>query len=82
SVKEMCTKNTEKQMTLHYPVEMGNGTPCSFSQNLPQSSTVMYICHPQAKHKILSIAEITTCEYEGVILTRLLCSRPKYRFRA
>uniref|UniRef100_A0A8C5L1B6 Endoplasmic reticulum lectin n=1 Tax=Jaculus jaculus TaxID=51337 RepID=A0A8C5L1B6_JACJA len=76
------TKNIEGQMTPYYPVGMGNGTPCSLKQNRPRSSTVMYICHPESKHEILSVAEVTTCEYEVVILTPLLCSHPKYRFRA
>uniref|UniRef100_A0A7M4G0I4 Endoplasmic reticulum lectin n=1 Tax=Crocodylus porosus TaxID=8502 RepID=A0A7M4G0I4_CROPO len=82
STKEIPSKNIEGQMTPYYPVEMGNGTPCSLRQNLPRSSTVMYVCHPEAKHEILSVAEVTTCEYEVVILTPLLCSHPKYRFRA
>ncbi|XP_068864907.1 endoplasmic reticulum lectin 1 isoform X2 [Aphelocoma coerulescens] len=82
SAKEIPTKNIEGQMTPYYPVELGNGTPCSLRQNLPRSSTVMYICHPEAKHEILSVAEVTTCEYEVVILTPLLCNHPKYRFRA
>lgn len=69
-------------MTPYYPVELGNGTPCSLRQNLPRSSTVMYICHPEAKHEILSVAEVTTCEYEVVILTPLLCNHPKYRYSA
>ncbi|KAM6367187.1 endoplasmic reticulum lectin 1 isoform 2-T3 [Alca torda] len=79
---QIPTKNIEGQMTPYYPVEMGNGTPCSLRQNLPRSSTMMYICHPEAKHEILSVAEVTTCEYEVVILTPLLCNHPKYRFRA
>ncbi|KAM4692884.1 LOW QUALITY PROTEIN: endoplasmic reticulum lectin 1 [Discoglossus pictus] len=79
--KNIPTKNIEGQMTPYYPIEMGNGTPCSLKQNEPRSSTVMYVCHPEAKHEILSVAEITTCEYEVVILTPLLCSHPKYRFR-
>ncbi|NWJ10711.1 ERLEC protein, partial [Crypturellus undulatus] len=74
-------KNIEEQMNLNYPVEMGNGTPCSLRQKLPRSSTVMYICPAEAKHKILSVAEIATCEYQVVILTPLLCSHPKCRFR-
>ncbi|XP_058134546.1 endoplasmic reticulum lectin 1 isoform X2 [Dasypus novemcinctus] len=80
--KEIPTKNIEGQMTPYYPVGMGNGTPCSLKQNRPRSSTLMYICHPESKHEILSVAEVTTCEYEVVILTPLLCSHPKYRFRA
>ncbi|KAE8600762.1 hypothetical protein XENTR_v10013401 [Xenopus tropicalis] len=81
SPKEIYTKNIEGQMTPYYPVEMINGTPCSLKQNQPRSSTVMYICHPESKHEILSVAEVTTCEYEVVILTPLLCNHPKYRFR-
>lgn len=82
SLTQIPTKNIEGQMTPYYPVELGNGTPCSLRQNLPRSSTVMYICHPEAKHEILSVAEVTTCEYEVVILTPLLCNHPKYRYSA
>uniref|UniRef100_A0A8D0L4X1 Endoplasmic reticulum lectin n=1 Tax=Sphenodon punctatus TaxID=8508 RepID=A0A8D0L4X1_SPHPU len=82
STKEIPSKNIEGQMTPYYPIGMGNGTPCSLRQNLPRSSTVMYICHPEAKHEILSVAEVTTCEYEVIILTPLLCNHPKYRYRS
>ncbi|RXM34410.1 Endoplasmic reticulum lectin 1 [Acipenser ruthenus] len=82
SKTEIPTKNVEGQMTPYYPLEMGNGTPCTLKQHHPRSSTVMYVCHPDAKHEILSIAEITTCEYEVVVLTPLLCSHPKYRFKS
>uniref|UniRef100_A0A4W3GXU4 Endoplasmic reticulum lectin n=1 Tax=Callorhinchus milii TaxID=7868 RepID=A0A4W3GXU4_CALMI len=34
------------------------------------------------RKNILSVAEVTTCEYELVILTPLLCNHPKYRFRS
>ncbi|XP_066552905.1 endoplasmic reticulum lectin 1 isoform X2 [Amia ocellicauda] len=80
--KEVPTKNVEGQLTPYYPVEMGNGTPCVLKQSQPRSSRVLYVCHPEAKHEILSIAEVTTCEYEVVVLTPLLCSHPKYRFKS
>ncbi|KAL6466810.1 hypothetical protein MHYP_G00246140 [Metynnis hypsauchen] len=79
---EVPTKNVEGQLTPYYPVEMGNGTPCLLKQNKPRSSSVLYVCHPEAKHEILSIAEVTTCEYEVVVLTPLLCAHPKYRFKS
>ncbi|OCT79290.1 endoplasmic reticulum lectin 1-like isoform X2 [Xenopus laevis] len=79
--KDINRKNIEGQMTPYFPVEMIEGTRCSLKQNQARSSTVLYICHPEAKHEILSVAEITTCEYEVVILTPLLCNHPKYRFR-
>ena len=58
---------------------MGNGTPCVLKHNQPRMTSVLYVCHPEAKHEILSVAEVTTCEYEVVVLTPLLCSHPKFR---
>lgn len=78
---EVPTKNIEGQLTPYYSVEMGNGTPCTLKQNQPRSTSVLYVCHPEAKHEILSVAEVTTCEYEVVVLTPLLCDHPKYRFK-
>lgn len=76
----MPTKNIEGQLTAYFPMEMGNGTPCTLRQNQARATTVLYVCHPEAKHEILSVAEVTTCEYEVVVLTPLLCSHPKYRW--
>lgn len=76
----MPTKNIEGQLTAYFPVAMGNGTPCTLRQNEARATTVLYVCHPEAKHEILSVAEVTTCEYEVVVLTPLLCSHPKYRW--
>lgn len=78
---EVPTKNIEGQLTPYYSVEMGNGTPCTLKHNQPRSTAVLYVCHPEAKHEILSVAEVTTCEYEVVVLTPLLCDHPKYRFK-
>ncbi|KAK2865660.1 hypothetical protein Q7C36_001716 [Tachysurus vachellii] len=79
---EVPTKNIEGQLTPYFRVEMGNGTPCVLKQDKPRSTSVLYVCHPEAKHEILSIAEVTTCEYEVVVLTPLLCAHPKYRFKS
>lgn len=77
---QVPTKNIEGQLTPYFSVEMGNGTPCVLKQNQARSTSVLYVCHPEAKHEILSVAEVTTCEYEVVVLTPLLCSHPKYRW--
>uniref|UniRef100_A0A8C5EC47 Endoplasmic reticulum lectin n=1 Tax=Gouania willdenowi TaxID=441366 RepID=A0A8C5EC47_GOUWI len=79
---DIPTKNIEGQLTPYYSLEMGNGTPCVLKQNEPRSTSVLYVCHPEAKHEILSVAEVTTCEYEVVVLTPLLCAHPKYRFKS
>uniref|UniRef100_A0A8D3CDF1 Endoplasmic reticulum lectin n=1 Tax=Scophthalmus maximus TaxID=52904 RepID=A0A8D3CDF1_SCOMX len=79
---QVPTKNIEGQLTPYFSFEMGNGTPCVLKQNEPRSTSVLYVCHPEAKHEILSVAEVTTCEYEVVVLTPLLCAHPKYRFKS
>uniref|UniRef100_A0A674B7A7 Endoplasmic reticulum lectin n=1 Tax=Salmo trutta TaxID=8032 RepID=A0A674B7A7_SALTR len=83
------TKSTESsrqkykcQLTPYYPVLMAHGTACVLKQNTPRSTNVLYVCHPEAKNEILSIAEVTTCEYEVVVLTPLICAHPKYRFKS
>uniref|UniRef100_A0A8C2WRK3 Endoplasmic reticulum lectin n=1 Tax=Cyclopterus lumpus TaxID=8103 RepID=A0A8C2WRK3_CYCLU len=81
-VKSVPSKNIEGQLTPFFSLEMGNGTPCVLKQNEARSTSVLYVCHPEAKHEILSIAEVTTCEYEVVVLTPLLCAHPKYRFKS
>lgn len=77
---QVPSKNIEGQLTPYYPVEMGHGTECSLRENNPRSTTVLYVCHPEAKHEILTIAEVLTCQYEVVVLTPLLCPHPKYRY--
>ncbi|XP_028280119.1 endoplasmic reticulum lectin 1 isoform X2 [Parambassis ranga] len=79
---EVQTKNIEGQLTPYYSLDMGNGTPCELKRNQPRATSVLYICHPEAKNEILSVAEVTTCEYEVVVLTPLLCEHPKYRFKS
>ncbi|KAM9804175.1 endoplasmic reticulum lectin 1 [Neosynchiropus ocellatus] len=78
SEAEVQSKNIEGQLTPYFSMEMGNGTPCLLEKNKPRSTAVLYVCHPEAKHEILSVAEVQTCRYEVVVLTPLLCSHPKY----
>ncbi|XDV50583.1 hypothetical protein PO909_019620 [Leuciscus waleckii] len=79
---QVPTKNIEGQLTPYFPVEMGHGTECSVRQNEPRTTTVLYVCHPEAKHEILTIAEVVSCQYEVVVLTPLLCPHPNYRFKS
>ncbi|XP_053731111.1 endoplasmic reticulum lectin 1 isoform X1 [Synchiropus splendidus] len=81
SEAEVQSKNIEGQLTPYFSMEMGNGTPCLLEKNKPRSTSVLYVCHPEAKHEILSVAEVQTCRYEVVVLTPLLCSHPKYTFK-
>ena len=37
------------------------------------------VCYPTGKNEIYSLKESSTCEYEVVVLTSVLCNHPDYR---
>ncbi|XP_044258642.1 endoplasmic reticulum lectin 1 [Tribolium madens] len=58
---------------------MGNGTQCDLNQNKPRETRVLYVCYIHGKHEVYSLKETSTCQYEIIILSPLLCSHPKYK---
>lgn len=65
----------------YYELLMDNGTLCELNQNKPRQTRVLYVCYVHGKHEILSLKETSTCQYEIVILSPLLCKHPKYKPR-
>ena len=39
----------------------------------------MYVCYDLSRHLIHSITEVSTCNYELILLTNLLCSHPAFQ---
>lgn len=72
------TKRLEQMNMPYYEVAMEDGTPCDLNGQ-PRRSRVLYVCYPQGKNEIYSLKEVSTCEYEIVVLTSMLCSHPSYR---
>ena len=44
---------------------------------LPRRTSVKYTCYPSGRNEIYSFKEVSTCEYEVVILTSSLCQHPR-----
>ncbi|KAF5306742.1 hypothetical protein FQA39_LY01500 [Lamprigera yunnana] len=63
----------------YFEILMGNGTQCELNQNKPRQTKVIYVCYIHGKHEIFSLKEISTCMYEVIILSPLLCSHPRYK---
>ncbi|XP_043462535.1 endoplasmic reticulum lectin 1 isoform X1 [Leptopilina heterotoma] len=59
-------------------IDMSDGTMCDLN-NKPRSTKVLYVCYQHGKHEIFSLKEISSCEYEAVVLSPLLCSHPDYK---
>ncbi|KAE9552247.1 hypothetical protein FO519_004556 [Halicephalobus sp. NKZ332] len=62
----------------YYPVHYRHGTACDLT-NRPRETTVMYVCYEFTKHMIHAITEVSTCNYELIVLTNLLCTHPAFQ---
>ncbi|XP_022904444.1 endoplasmic reticulum lectin 1 [Onthophagus taurus] len=73
------TKKVDGINLPYYAVNMENGTLCELNNNKPRETKVMYVCYVHGKHEIYSLKETSTCQYEIVVLSPLLCLHPKYK---
>lgn len=62
----------------YFEVAMGNGSICDLNQK-PRETRVLYFCYAHGKHEIFSLKETSTCQYEIIVLSPLLCAHPNYR---
>ena len=61
----------------YFEVEMSGGTMCDII-NAPRTTIVRYVCYPQSKNEIYSFKETSSCTYEAIILTSVLCMIPTF----
>lgn len=67
-------------LTLPYvELEMGDGTACGLIDNKPRQARVLYVCYAHGKNEVYSLKEVSTCQYEIIILTQALCEHPSYK---
>lgn len=60
-----------------YQVNLTDGTICDLTGG-PRQAAVLYVCLPDGRGEIFSMKEISTCEYEIIVLTSLLCGHPDF----
>lgn len=63
----------------YFEISMDNGTFCDLNQNKPRETKVLYVCYVHGKHEVYSLKETSTCQYEIIVLSPLLCAHPKYK---
>ncbi|XP_076239624.1 endoplasmic reticulum lectin 1 isoform X2 [Calliopsis andreniformis] len=59
-------------------IEMGDGTVCAVT-NKRRKIKVLYVCYQHGKHELFSLREPSSCEYEVIVLSPLLCNHPDYK---
>ena len=62
----------------YYSVNMSDGTVCDLTGK-PRKSHVMYICQPDGRGEIYLLKETSSCEYDIIVLTSVLCSNPSFK---
>lgn len=72
------TKKIEGMNMPYYEVVMTDGDICDLNKQ-PRKVRVLYVCYPAGKNEVYSLKEVSTCEYEVVVLTSSLCSHPSYK---
>lgn len=75
------TRKVEGVNLPFFQINMTDGTVCDLSGR-PRHTNVLYVCYPQSKHNLFSVKETSTCQYEVIVLTSLLCSHPWYKLVA
>ena len=65
----------------YYPVVYRGGTECDLKSGYKRKTTVFYMCMPDFQTSVVSVKETTTCEYEIIIYTSLLCKSSAYRIK-
>jgi len=71
------TKRIEGMSMPYHEVAMEGGDLCDLS-GAPRRTRVLYVCYPAGRNEVYSLKEVSTCEYELVVLTAGLCSHPDY----
>lgn len=59
-------------------IEMTDGTLCDLNSK-PRMIRVLYVCYHHGKHEVFSLKETSSCEYEAIVLSPLLCNHPDYK---
>uniref|UniRef100_A0A1I7UT17 Endoplasmic reticulum lectin 1 n=1 Tax=Caenorhabditis tropicalis TaxID=1561998 RepID=A0A1I7UT17_9PELO len=72
------TRRIENEDYPYYSVTYNHGTTCDVTGK-PRVTDVVYICVEKVQHKILSVTEVSSCHYEIIIMTDLLCRHPEYQ---
>lgn len=81
TAEEISFKKIDGVETPYYAVEMTNGTPCDLMGGVKRKTRVLYVCDPNSRNGMASVAETSSCEYEVVVSTPLLCDNPFYKVK-
>lgn len=75
------TLNHAGALRPYYAVVYKGGTECDLIPGFKRETTVYYLCMPDFQTSVVSVKEVSTCKYDIVIYTSLLCKNKLYRIK-
>lgn len=75
---EMLLQKVDGVEIPYHEVLYTDGTPCDLTGQ-PRSAKVRYVCQQDGRGEMYSLKEVSTCHYEVVVLTAVLCDHPRYQ---
>nr|CAD7399726.1 unnamed protein product [Timema cristinae] len=78
AAEDMPVKKIDGLNMPYLQLNMSDGTECDLNGK-KRMTKALYVCYLHGKHEVYSIKETSTCEYEVVVLSPLLCQHPKYK---
>merc|ERR1719341_33349 len=72
------TKRIESMSMPYFELVMEDGTLCDLN-NMPRRARILYVCYPSGRNEVYQLKETSTCEYEVIVLTSVLCEHPAYK---
>eukprot|EP00038_Savillea_parva_P010410 m.190064 g.190064 ORF g.190064 m.190064 type:complete len:510 (+) comp17939_c0_seq1:237-1766(+) len=74
---DVGTFNYKGKSTVYYSEIMGGGDLCDLTKK-PRETEVRFVCNPSMIHAFDSISETSTCKYEVIIHTSMVCDHPDF----
>lgn len=74
-----CCQKVQGIEIPYYEVVYDDGTVCDLTGE-PRRTTVHYVCQPDGRGEVYELKETSSCEYEVIVLTALLCPHDAYGF--
>ena len=75
------TLNHAGALRPYYSALYSGGTDCDLKPGFKRESVVIYMCMPDFQTSVVSVKETSTCKYEIIIYTSLLCKNILYRVK-
>lgn len=75
------TLNHAGALRPYFSVVYKGGTECDLIPGFKRETIVYYMCMPDFQTSVVSVKEVSTCKYEIIIYTSLLCKNKLYRLK-